>query len=428
MNKKAIGCFLAVFMLLAVSLASAVSTYTVKSSVNKNIGCTFTDILTEGFEGGVMPPSSGWYTVDGNTVDPWIIVDAATDPELVHSGDYSGYIAWDDVNPSDNWLVSPDVDLSGYSEVTLDFWCLSDTDFPGATVKLHIKGNGFDDVIWDMIRDENWGPFVYRPKTFDLSSYIGGTIDISWQYVGIDGNGFGLDDIIVSGTSGGGNNPPYEPNTPNPIDGAINVSINADLSWIGGDPDSGDTVTYDVYFDTSSPPPKVTNNQTDNTYDPSAMNMNTTYYWKIVAWDDQGESAEGQIWCFTTASIPNEPPTPPIIRGTTFGRKGGWFRNTFYSTDPDGNDIYYYVEYSRENMPRRWYGPVSSGYTLWIDGGCPETGFYSIKAKAKDIYGAESNWTTLPATIMPVNQQQSSQSIHQQNIGNFMCYNLRNNI
>jgi hypothetical protein len=100
------------------------------------------------------------------------------------------------------------------------------------------------------------------------------------------------------------NNPPYTPSTPNPPNGATDVLINTDLSWTGGDPDTGDTVTYSVYFGTNSPPPKVVNNQSANTYDPGTLNYETTYYWKIISWDNHGASTAGPIWSFTTETTP----------------------------------------------------------------------------------------------------------------------------
>ncbi len=96
------------------------------------------------------------------------------------------------------------------------------------------------------------------------------------------------------------NNPPGpEPSNPVPGDGATNVDVTVGLSWTGGDPD-GDTVTYDVYFGTTSSPPKVASNQSLTTYDPGTLEYTTTYYWKIISWDSHGVSTEGSIWQFTT--------------------------------------------------------------------------------------------------------------------------------
>jgi hypothetical protein len=106
------------------------------------------------------------------------------------------------------------------------------------------------------------------------------------------------------------NNPPYTPSNPSPADGAINVELTADLGWTGGDPD-GDPVTYDVYFGTTSPPPKVSSNQSATMYDPGTLTYATTYYWRIVAWDSHGASTAGPIWHFLTISEGNNPPNTP---------------------------------------------------------------------------------------------------------------------
>jgi len=105
------------------------------------------------------------------------------------------------------------------------------------------------------------------------------------------------------------NHPPYKPSDSYPVDQAIEVDINADLSWIGGDPD-GHPVTYDIYFDTVYPPAKVISNHSDTTYDPGSMRYDRRYCWQIVAWDNHDASTEGDIWNFTT-SLPNRPPYIP---------------------------------------------------------------------------------------------------------------------
>jgi len=131
-----------------------------------------------------------------------------------------------------------------------------------------------------------------------------------------------LEDVIISNASGvevsvaindgfviigdgGPNYPPDIPSDPIPSDGSIGVSIDADLSWTGGDPNPMDTVTYDVYFGTTSPPSLVVSGQSGTMYDPGTMDLNTQYYWKIVAWDNHGASTDGPEWDFTTESLNN---------------------------------------------------------------------------------------------------------------------------
>lgn len=96
------------------------------------------------------------------------------------------------------------------------------------------------------------------------------------------------------------NHAPNTPGNPSPSNGATNQSINAGLSWTGGDPDTGDTVKYDVYFGTINPPTTlVSNDQSVTTYKPGTLSYGTTYYWKIIATDNYGASTSGIVWSFT---------------------------------------------------------------------------------------------------------------------------------
>jgi FlaG/FlaF family flagellin (archaellin) len=96
------------------------------------------------------------------------------------------------------------------------------------------------------------------------------------------------------------NNPPNQPINPYPNNKATNVDVKEDISWEGEDPDDGQTVTYDVYFDIKNPPQKVISNQSKLTYNPGKLAFKTTYYWKIISWDTHSASTEGNIWQFTT--------------------------------------------------------------------------------------------------------------------------------
>ena len=97
-----------------------------------------------------------------------------------------------------------------------------------------------------------------------------------------------------------GNIAPEVPGSPAPGDETVNVSTTTGLSWTGGDLDTGDTVTYAVYFGTEDPPPLVSAEQAALSFEPSALSYNTTYYWKIIATDSYGASTEGPVWSFTT--------------------------------------------------------------------------------------------------------------------------------
>ena len=69
-------------------------------------------------------------------------------------------------------------------------------------------------------------------------------------------------------------------------------------------------MTYDIYFDTTTPPSQVAWNVSQTTFGPGALEFGTTYYWQIIAWDTYGANTEGPLWHFTTRI--NNPPVPPF--------------------------------------------------------------------------------------------------------------------
>ena len=99
-----------------------------------------------------------------------------------------------------------------------------------------------------------------------------------------------------------GNNSPTKPELTSPSNGTIDVDTSLTLSWEESTDPEGDSITYDVYFDTSSTPStKVEDSISSTCYDVSGLNQDTTYYWKIVAKDGNGNSTESSTWSFTTA-------------------------------------------------------------------------------------------------------------------------------
>jgi subtilisin family serine protease len=166
-------------------------------------------LLDEGFEGGAMPPAGGWSVINTHPTRNWTIVDVGTYPDFVHSGTYAGWVNYDTPTASDEWLLTPVIDLTGIPDASIEFWAYSDTNWcpgggTGATMILHVTDTGGTPLatLWDMCADETWSTSIYRSVTKDLSAYQGQQIKLAWQYVGIDGQSFGLDDISVTGTGG----------------------------------------------------------------------------------------------------------------------------------------------------------------------------------------------------------------------------------
>jgi len=91
-----------------------------------------------------------------------------------------------------------------------------------------------------------------------------------------------------------------------------------------------------------------------------------------------------------TVRVGNYPPDAPVIDGPSTGKTGIEYCWTFNYKEPDNDDILYYIDWG-DGTFLYWFGPYSSPIQK-----ChiyQEEGIHIIRAKVKDIYGAESNWS-----------------------------------
>ncbi|MBU0497639.1 MAG: hypothetical protein KKC68_07540 [Candidatus Thermoplasmatota archaeon] len=173
----------------------------------------------------------------------------------------------------------------------------------------------FDTVTYDVYFEAGDStPDVLVSDDQTATTYDPGTLALDtvyyWKIVATDNHGAVTSGPIWSFTTRG-DNPPYVPSNPSPTNGATGAYTNSLLGWTGGDPD-GDPVTYDVYFGTSTPPSKVAANHTGESYNPGTLAFDTTYYWKIVAWDSFDNRVDGPIWSFSTeVNLPPNVPSSP---------------------------------------------------------------------------------------------------------------------
>ncbi len=101
-------------------------------------------------------------------------------------------------------------------------------------------------------------------------------------------------------------------------------------------------------------------------------------------------------------TMENIPPDRPEITGPTDGGVGVSYDYTFVATDPNGDQLEYYIEWGDGNI-EDWFGPFDSGDPQTVSHTWSEEGTYTIKAKAKDTHDAKSSWGTLSVT-MPRNR------------------------
>jgi len=93
----------------------------------------------------------------------------------------------------------------------------------------------------------------------------------------------------------------------------------------------------------------------------------------------------------------NHPPNTPTINGPISGKPNIEYDFTFNATDPDRDIIMYVIDWG-DNITE-WTDYVDSGMEILLNHTWNETGVYTIKAQAIDIYGAVSDWGTLVVTI-----------------------------
>jgi hypothetical protein len=174
-------------------------------------------LLHEGFENGDISPT-GWMTKvgvdDGNDKFEWEIKDIKySNPLDVDDGGYSAWAEWSETNYKNEWLLTPAFSAKDVSNLGLSFRASSTTWYPGATVRVWVTDkNGVEikefstEPLWDMHRDEIWGSMAYRSVFVDLGDFAGydENIRVAWQYIGVNGQNFGLDLIDIGHYAAGG--------------------------------------------------------------------------------------------------------------------------------------------------------------------------------------------------------------------------------
>ncbi len=199
--------------------------------------------------------------------------------------------------------------------------------------------------------------------------------------------------------------PPSKPSKPlGPTEGEIGETLT--YSTIASDPD-GDKIRYGWDLNDDNIVDEWSTLLESNTTCRISYNWDKAgvYHIKVKAVDEKGAESNWSTNLTVTIYNPsNNPPSKPTITGPTKGRIKARYEYTFKSIDPDGDDIYYFVDWG-DNTTSGWLGPYKSGEEVILIHSFSSQGTYAIKAKAKDIFDDESSWETLVVSMpydMPI--------------------------
>ncbi|MEI7981087.1 MAG: FISUMP domain-containing protein, partial [Bacteroidota bacterium] len=281
-------------------VSKTVTYYTVTNIPGEISKCWITSNLGADHEAATVDDgteaSAGWYWQfnrrqgyknDGTTPTPaWTITsidensdwESVNDPCNIELGDtwrVPTYTEWLNVDATGDW---------------------SNWNGPwNSGLKLHAAGylSSYDGSLW--ARDDNKNGYYWSSVSGGNTNGYHLAFSKSGSYMNYNSKAFGFSLRCLKYF----NQSPYQPSNPGPGTGAFNQSINTTLSWSCSDPENN-PLTFDVFLGTTNPPSQVSTGQSGYTYNPGTLQINTIYFWKIVAHDDHGNMTEGPVWMFST--------------------------------------------------------------------------------------------------------------------------------
>ncbi len=275
---------------------------------------------------------------------------------------------------TENLLRTPLLTMSSNS--TIDFFAHTTSSNTGQRLQVQYSSDGSS---WTDIGAEislpSAGPWAQY--TVDLSSLDGHNYYLAFATYNSGTAGYVYLDHIIG--------PQITPIIPDavtlvsPADAATDVISTPSLSWTpaatGGIPTG-----YKIYLDESADPSTLYADVTASPYNVNPLlNYETTYYWKVVAYNGAGDGAASAIRSFTTQVDPTV--TPPITQD---------FAGTFPPTD--------WLRYSGLLDAPSTLIPITSG---WIQDDWRNVTSPVNKAARVDIYGTSVKYwlMTLPIDL-----------------------------
>ncbi len=158
-----------------------------------------------------------------------------------------------------------------------------------------------------------------------------------------------------------------------------------------------DTIDFDIEIDDSEYPETYCALQLTTNGETSILEANTTLPYQTTLELDSNDIVLIEI----ISAIESTAPNTPDITGPTSGKINTQHTYTLTTTDPEGEDVSFTVDWG-DGTTSGWSSFINSGDSLQLSHSWSQENRYNIKVKAKDINGLESQWRTLEVS-MPKN-------------------------
>lgn len=251
----------------------------------------------------------------------------------------------------------------------------------------------FRDDYGNQAYDLRVGFMFYESDNSGVTNAQAITDDVYWS-------GLIIDDVVIKHVVF--NQAPLTPETPSGLN-LIKIGVNYEYSTTTTDPND-DNIRYHWDWNEDDIVDHVT------VFIGSGEVITTTAMFNELGTHNIRVKAEDQEGAFSDFSEPlevsvnqNSPPNKPTITGEINGKVSNEYEYTISSIDPDGDKVYFEIEWFAGCPGVSWEGPYNSGEQVIKTNTWNERGEHTITVRVKDSDGLEGESSSLIVT-MPHNR------------------------